>query len=51
MSIINTFDPISEEIIKAQDTIKEIENFPKTVMVVFSAKFRELFLKNIMQRK
>jgi len=45
MSIINTFDPISEEIIKAQDTIKEIENFPKTVMVVFSAKFRELFLK------
>ena len=45
MSIINTFDPFGKELIRAQDTTRPIENFPKTVLVVFSAKFCSLFLK------
>lgn len=44
MSIINTFDRYGEEIIKASNNVKKIENFPTTVMVVFSAGFTRLFL-------
>ncbi|MBR4866932.1 MAG: nucleoside phosphorylase [Clostridia bacterium] len=45
MSIINTFDPAGEEIIRAADNLRPIENFPKTMVVVFSVKFRDLLLK------
>lgn len=45
MSIITTFDPTGEEILRAADNLHPIENFPKTMLVAFSAKFRELFLK------
>lgn len=42
MSIINTFDPISEEILKPTHMVKAIENFPETVIVTFSERIREL---------
>ncbi|MBQ2326950.1 MAG: purine-nucleoside phosphorylase [Clostridia bacterium] len=45
MSIINTFDLFGKEILKASDKLKKIDDFPKTVIVVFSAKFCSLFLK------
>lgn len=44
MSIIDTFDFIGEEIIKAKNNVQMIENFPTTVLVVFSAKLCNLFL-------
>lgn len=44
MSIIDTFDFEGKEIIRAGDFIKKSENFPKTMIVVFSAKFCSLFL-------
>lgn len=44
MSIIDTFDSHGEEIIKAKNNIRMIENFPTTMIVVFSAGIRELFL-------
>ncbi|MBQ3062318.1 MAG: nucleoside phosphorylase [Clostridia bacterium] len=45
MSIIDTFDLFGKEILKASDKLKKIDDFPKTVIVVFSAKFCSLFLK------
>lgn len=44
MSIINTFDNQTEEIIKPWEVIKKVENFPDTVIVTFSAKIFNLFL-------
>lgn len=44
MSILDAFDLYDEEIIRAKDNVKPVEDFPKTVIVVFSAKFLELFL-------
>lgn len=44
MSLFDTFDLCGEEIIRAKDNVKPVEDFPKTVIVVFSAKFLELFL-------
>ena len=44
MSIIDTFDCNGEEIIKAKNNVRMIENFPTTVLVVFSAKICKLFL-------
>lgn len=44
MGILNAFDLFDEEIIHAKDNVRPVENFPKTVIVVFSAKFLELFL-------
>lgn len=44
MSITDTFDRYGEEIIKAANNVRMIENFPKTVLVVFSAKMCRLFL-------
>ena len=44
MSIIDTFDCNGEEIIKAKNNVRMIENFPTTVIVVFSAKICKLFL-------
>lgn len=44
MSIIDTFDFHGEEIIKAKNNVGVIENFPKTVIVVFTSMFQKLFL-------
>ncbi|MBQ3099943.1 MAG: nucleoside phosphorylase [Clostridia bacterium] len=44
MSIIDTFDFNGEEIIKAKNNVRMIENFPTTLLVVFSAKVCNLFL-------
>ena len=44
MSITDTFDLYGEEIIKAKNKVSVIENFPKTVIVVFSINFCKLFL-------
>ncbi|NLM00405.1 MAG: nucleoside phosphorylase [Treponema sp.] len=44
MSIIDTFDCYGEEIIKAENNFRTMDNFPTTMIVVFSAKFRKLFL-------
>lgn len=44
MSIVDTFDLHGEEIIKAENNVGVIENFPKTVIIVFSSKFQKLFL-------
>lgn len=44
MSIIDTFDFNGEEIIKAKNNVRMIENFPTTVLVVFSVKLCNLFL-------
>ncbi len=44
MSIIDTFDCNGEEIIKPKNNVRMIENFPTTMLVVFSAKVCKLFL-------
>lgn len=44
MSIINTFDCHGEEIIKAQNNVRMIDNFPSTMIVVFQFGFCKLFL-------
>jgi len=44
VSIIDTFDFAGEEIIKAKNNVRMIENFPTTLVVVFSAKVCNLFL-------
>lgn len=44
MSIVDTFDCCGKEIIRASDFIEKADNFPKTMIVVFSAKFCSLFL-------
>lgn len=44
MSIINTFDSSGKEIIKAENNIQKIEEFPNTVIVAFSMKTRDLFV-------
>lgn len=44
MSIVDTFDCSGEEIIKAKNNVKKIDNFPKTMIVVFSTGFCSLFL-------
>lgn len=44
MSLIDTFDCFGKELIKAEMNVKKIENFPKTMLVVFSAEFCSLFL-------
>lgn len=46
MSIVDTFDPIGTEIVKAENNVTPIENFPKTMLIAFSAKFCSLFLQN-----
>lgn len=42
MSIINTFDPVSEEILKPSHMVKPIESFPETVIVTFSGHIQKL---------
>jgi len=36
MSIINAFDPISEEIISPREAVEKIDDFPETVIAGFS---------------
>ncbi len=43
--IIDAFDPNGEEIIQAKNLVERIKDFPKIVIVVFSGKFCDLFLK------
>lgn len=45
MSITDAFDLNGEEILKPKQMIAEINDFPKTVIVVFTSHFCELFLK------
>lgn len=42
MSIQNTFDSESKEIIDSKAVIQKVENFPETVVVAFSRKFADL---------
>lgn len=42
MSIINSFDPNSSEIINPARSIEKIAGFPETVLVTFSQKFADL---------
>ena len=44
MGILDAFDRDGEEIIKAENNVRRIEDFPATVIVAFSAKVRNLFL-------
>ena len=44
MSITETFDYNGEEIIKAKNNVQMIDDFPATLLVVFSAKVCNLFL-------
>ena len=39
MSIINTFDNTSEEILKPSNIISKIDNFPKTAILIFKERF------------
>ena len=45
MSIIDTFDSKSQEIILAKQTISSIENFPKKVIAVFTENFVDYVIK------
>lgn len=45
MSIIDTFDCDGQELIKASNNVVKINNFPKTMVVAFSAISCSLFLK------
>ena len=45
MSIMDTFDLNGEEIIQAKNTVQPLENFPKTVLIVFSSKFTDLLMR------
>lgn len=44
MSILDTFDNDGVEIIKAINNVQKTENFPKTIIIVFTEKFCSLFL-------
>lgn len=46
MSIINTFDAGSEEIIKPSEAIKRIEDFPETLIAVFNQKFADMLTES-----
>ncbi len=47
MSIIESFDKAGKEIINPYSVIHPVENFPETVIAVFSAKFLDLVLVNM----
>lgn len=47
MSIIDTFDNISQEIINPYKVIDAVDGFPKTLIAVFSQKFSDLILKTV----
>lgn len=45
VSIVNSFDNLSEEIIKPCQVVRQVENFPETVVVTFSKKVLDALLK------
>ncbi len=47
MSIVNTFDREGTEIINPYRVVEKIENFPETVLAVFSQKFSDLVLNTM----
>ncbi len=47
MSIIESFDKSGKEIINPYKSIQLVDDFPETVIVVFSAKFLDLVLANM----
>ncbi len=47
MSIIESFDKTGKEIINPYRVIPPVDNFPETVIAVFSAKFLDLVLANM----
>ncbi len=51
MSIIDTFDRDGIEIISPYQTIEKIENFPETVVSVFSQRIADLVLKTMPAEK
>lgn len=51
MSIIDTFDRDGTGIIDPHQMIEKIENFPETVVAVFSQKFSDLVLKTMPAEK
>ncbi len=46
MSIIDTFDLESEEIIKAVNYVEEVKDFPKTIICAFTIDFSKLVKNN-----
>lgn len=51
LSIIDTFDRDGTGIIDPHQMIEKIENFPETVVAVFSQKFSDLVLKTMPAEK
>lgn len=47
MSIIESFDKSGNEIINPYNSIRPVDNFPETILVVFSSKFLDLVLENM----
>ena len=47
MSILTTFDPDSEEIIKASDIVSKIDHFPEVSLAVFNRKFLKILLSQL----
>lgn len=47
MSIIDTFDNTSQEIINPYKEIEKVDGFPKTLIAVFSQGFSDLMLKTV----
>lgn len=45
MTIVESFDPDSEEMIRASDLIDPVEDFPETVVVTYSRRILEVFLR------
>ena len=51
MSIIDTFDPVSSEIIDPYQAIRPVEGFPERVLVCFTYKFAELIAQKTNARE
>lgn len=51
MSILDTFDPNSEEIIKASDIVNPIAGFPEVTLAVFNNKFIRLLLSQFQAKE
>lgn len=51
MSIIESFDKVGKEIINPYSAISPVEDFPETVIAVFSAKFLDLVITKMKSRE
>lgn len=47
MSIINTFDNKTKEILSPKNLVDEIENFPEVAILIFKERFFRLFTRRI----